>query len=418
METRDITTRHFAAPDIVRLWVIGGTNNVVRWLELLASGLFTYELTRSGLMVAAVTAARTLPMLMFGAFAGVLSEALDRTRIMQSGMVITACTSAVICGLAVAGVARPWQIALANFICGTIWSAEMSSRRRMVGDRAAPGMLSRVIAVDSLAGASTRMIGPLLGGVVYEVVGLPGAYAVTLLLSVMNFVLAWPLAHRQVSQRLALGGAVRDLLEGVRAAVGIPQVAAVLAVTIAMNAFVFCYSALVAPIALTLFHVSNAEVGLLGAAESAGALIAGLLLARGIPRLPARTMMIGGSALFAACLAVMPLIPSFPLACVVLLLGGSGTAAFSNMQTMLVLDGAPPAMRSRMLGLITGCIGTGPLGQLLAGWLADTLGLRLAVELVALTGLCAILGIGWVWRRAERRAIIAAKALAGHSTRR
>ena len=404
METQNTTPRRGAAPDIVRLWVIGGTNNVVRWLELLASALFTFELTRSGLVVAFVTAARTLPMLLFGAFAGVLSEAIDRKRIMQCGMAVTAITSAAICGLALAGLARPWHIALANFICGTVWSAEMSSRRRMVGDSAAPGMLSRVIAVDSLAGASTRMIGPLVGGIVYDLVGLPGAYAATLLLSLMNFALAWPLSHRQASRRLALGTAARDLLDGVRAAIGIPQIAAVLAVTIAMNAFVFCYSALVAPIALTLFHVSNAEVGLLGAAESAGALIAGLLLARGVPRLPPRVMMIGGSALFAATLAIMPMLPSFTAACLLLVAGGTGTAAFSNMQTRRVLNGAPPGMRSRLLGLITVCIGTGPLGQLLAGWLADTIGLRPAVELVALTGLGVILAIGLVWRRAERNA--------------
>jgi MFS family permease len=402
METRDTTSRALAVPDIVRLWVIGGTNNVVRWLELLSSALFTYELTHSGLMVAGVTAARTLPMLLFGAFAGVLSEAINRKRIMQTGMVVTAVTSAIICALALTGLARPWHIALSNFICGTVWSAEMSSRRRMVGDSAAPGMLSRVIAVDSLAGASTRMIGPLVGGIVYDLVGLPGAYALTLLLSLVNFALAWPLTHHQVSQKLALGTAARDLLEGVRTAIAIPQVAAVLAVTIAMNAFVFCYSALVAPIALTLFRASTAQVGLMGAAESAGALLAGLLLARGIPRLAPRVMMIGGSALFAGSLALMPLIPSFTLACLILLIGGSGTAAFSNMQTMLVLNGAPPAMRSRMLGLITVCIGTGPLGQLVAGALADTLGLRPAVEILALLGLTTILGIGWIWRRAAR----------------
>ena len=319
-------------------------------------------------------------------------------------------TSAVICGLALAGLARPWHIALSNFICGTVWSAEMSSRRRMVGDRAAPGQLSRVIAIDSLAGASTRMIGPLLGGIVYDLVGLPGAYAATLGLSLMNFALAWPLAHHQAIRRLALGTAARDLLEGVRTALTIPSVTAVLAVTIAMNAFVFCYSALVAPIALTLFQVSNAEVGLLGAAESAGALVAGLLLARGTPPIAPRVMMIGGSAMFAFALALVPLVPSFSLACLILLLGGTGTAAFSNMQTMLVLRGAPPAMRSRLLGLITVCIGTGPFGQLMAGWLADALGLRPAVEIVALLGLATILIIGEVWRRSDRAGISATEA--------
>ncbi len=278
METR------LVRPDIVRLWVIGGANNVVRWLELLSAALFTYELTGSGFAVAAVTAARTLPMLMFGAFAGVVSEALNRKRILQWGMVLTASSSAVICALAVLGMAQPWQIGLASFLCGTVWSTEMSSRRRMVGDLVPPALLSRAIAIDSLAGATTRMIGPLLGGVVYAGLGLSGAYALTVALSVMNFALAWPIAHSQVSRRLSLPGAARDLLEGLRSAAGIPPIMGVLGITVAMNAFVFCYSAMVAPIALTLFGVPNAQVGFLGAAESAGALVAGILAARAARR--------------------------------------------------------------------------------------------------------------------------------------
>ena len=114
--------------------------------------------------------------------------------------------------------------------------------------------------------------------------------------------------------------------------------------------------------------------------------------------------------MFAFALALVPLVPSFSLACLILLLGGTGTAAFSNMQTMLVLRGAPPAMRSRLLGLITVCIGTGPFGQLMAGWLADALGLRPAVEIVALLGLATILIIGEVWRRSDRAGISATEA--------
>jgi len=75
-----------------------------------------------------------------------------------------------------------------------------------------PDLLSRAIAVDSLAGATTRMIGPLLGGFVYATMGLAGSYAVTTALTVMNFILAWPIAHSQAARRLSLPGAVRDLL--------------------------------------------------------------------------------------------------------------------------------------------------------------------------------------------------------------
>lgn len=391
-------TQKLAGPDIIRLWCIGGANNVVRWLELLAAALFTFELTGSGFAVAAVTAARTLPMMLFGAFAGVVSDAIDRKRILMVGMLITATVSATICALGVLGLAEPWHIGVASFLCGTVWSTEMSSRRRMVGDTAAPGMLARVIAVDSLAGATTRMVGPLLAGVTYELGGLPGAYLITTLLSLGNFFLARPIRHHQIARSLSLASVFDDLREGLRAAISIPQIAAVLAVTVAMNMFGFCYSALIAPLALKLFSAPNAMVGVLGAAESAGALLAGMMLTRRTPRTPPRLLMISGSVLFVVCLMLLPLAPGFWTACVLLVLGGTGTAAFSNMQTLLVISGAPSAMRSRLLGLITVCIGTGPLGQLAIGALADGVGLRAAVEIMAGTGLVAILAIGLVWR--------------------
>jgi MFS family permease len=395
-------TRRRLLPDIARLWVIGGNNNVVRWLELLAAGLFTFELTGSGFAVAAVSAARTLPMLVFGAFAGVISEAFDRKRILIGGQCLTALSSASICALAAAGRAEPWAIAIAAFVCGTVWSAEMSSRRRMVGDAAAPGMLSRAIAVDSLAGALTRMVGPLLGGLAYGVVGLPGAYGVTTVLSLINIVLALPLAHRQATRPLSPAAVLRDLRDGLRSAVAIPEVAAVLAVTVAMNTFCFSYSALVAPVALRVFAVPNELVGFLGAAEPAGALLAGLYLARRTPAIRPRVLMIAGSALFALALLAMPHGGSFALACLILLVGGTGMAAFSNMQTLVVLTAAPPALRSRLLGLITACIGTGPLGQLVIGALADGIGLKAAIGVMASIGLCAILAVGHAWRHGER----------------
>ena len=52
-----------ALPDFLRLWLVGAFANAMRWLELLASGLFAYEVTGSALAVTAVVAARQLPQL-------------------------------------------------------------------------------------------------------------------------------------------------------------------------------------------------------------------------------------------------------------------------------------------------------------------------------------------------------------------
>jgi hypothetical protein len=78
------------------------------------------------------------------------------------------------------------------------------------------------------------------------------------------------------------------------------------------------------------------------------------------------------------------------------LIGGLGTAAFGNMQTAIVLIEAPPATRSRVMGIVTMCIGTGPLGVLMIGALSERVGPAAAILMMAGTG---VAGLSLVWRR-------------------
>src|SRR5215813_13262616 len=80
------------------------------------------------------------------------------------------------------------------------------------------------------------------------------------------------------------------------------------------------------------------------------------------------------SLLFLIGLAAMALSPWYLLAFVLLLIGGLGTAAFSNMQTTLILTETPPATRSRVMGIVTMCIGTGPVGVVMIGILSEQVG--------------------------------------------
>ena len=93
-------------------------------------------------------------------------------------------------------------------------------------------------------------------------------------------------------------------------------------------------------------------------------------------------------------LAAMALAPWYSLAFVLLLTGGLGTVAFSNMQTTLILTEAPPATRSRVMGIVTMCIGTGPVGVMMIGVLSGQVGPPVAILIMAGLGIC---GLSLVW---------------------
>jgi MFS family permease len=221
----------------------------------------------------------------------------------------------------------------------------------------------------------------------FEWLGMKGAYTVTALVQFAGAFAIAGLAHAQVTRRLDLLRIPHEIADGLRFAWTRPTILLVFGVTIVTNAFAFAYSGLVAPLGQGEFHVSPALVGLLAAGEPLGALMGGALIAAGIVRMDRRLAFAGGAALFMAALILMALSPFYWLAFALLVIGGFGTAGFGNMQSTLMLTEAPPEMRSRLMGVVTVCIGTGPLGQLAAGALSDGLGTRGAVIAMAAVGL-------------------------------
>jgi predicted MFS family arabinose efflux permease len=175
-----------------------------------------------------------------------------------------------------------------------------------------------------------------------------------------------------------------------------PAILAVVLVSIIMNMFAFSYSALIAPIGLDVYGVSPILVGALAAAEPIGAIVIGIPLSTGWLRLNGRRALLRGSLLFLIGLAAMALSPWYWLAFVLLLIGGLGTAAFSNMQTILILTETPPSTRSRVMGIVTMCIGTGPVGVVMIGILSGQVGPPVAILIMAGLGLC---GLTLVWRK-------------------
>ena len=153
---------------------------------------------------------------------------------------------------------------------------------------------------------------------------------------------------------------------------------------------------MIAPIGIDVYRVSPILVGGLAAAEPLGAIAIGIPLSTGWLRLNGRRALLRGSLLFLVGLAAMALSPWYALAFALLLIGGLGTAAFSNMQTTLILTEAPPASRSRVMGIVTMCIGTGPVGVIMVGILSGQVGPPVAILIMAGLGLG---GLSLVWRK-------------------
>ncbi|WP_421993681.1 MFS transporter [Roseococcus sp.] len=396
--------RLLRTPDYRRLWLLGGIANAMRWMEILAASLWTFEATQSALAVAAVAMMRALPMLLLGALAGVLAERFDRRRLLvflQSSSALGAGTVAI---LAMLGWLAPWHLMVQGLVAGLAWAGEMATRRRMVADAAPPEDLVPAIALDTVTGSTTRALGPLLGGVLFQWAGLPVAATIACILHLVALGLVLRVTPPPRPARSAGAGALAGIAEAARLVATTPALRMVIVVTLVMNVFAFAYGAILPAFGAVAFSASGAAIGLLAAAEPFGGLIGGLWLALRRRSAPGTTPLVVGTLVFLVLVMGAAFSHAYLLAWALLALGGLGTAQFSAMQTSVVMTAAPVEIRSRVLGLVTTCIGASPAGVLTIGALSDDLGPRAAILLMAGTGLALLLLALLVERRAAIRA--------------
>ena len=371
----------------VRLWLTGCAASMVRWLEILAAGVYTYDLTGSALAVAAVAAARTLPLLAIGAVVGAVAEAVNRKTLLLIGQSAYVLSASILFVLAATGTIQVWHLFVGGLVAGTAWAGELSVRRRMIGEVAGRERIAQGLALDSVTNSFTRMFGPIAGGVTLQTLGLEGVYLLSVALQALGLLMVAGLVYREEVRALDLRRVPADIAEGIAAARARPILLGVLSVTVIMNAFGFCYGAMIPAIGREVYAVSPALVGILAAAEGAGALVGGLIIASGRPRISHGRVFAGGTVLLLSGVGLAALSPWYALALPLLFVGGLGTAGFGSMQSTLVMMESPPEARSRMMGILTVCIGTAPLGVLAIGAMSDFMGPSPAMLTMAATGL-------------------------------
>lgn len=385
-------SRLFATAAFVRLWGAGGIGTGMRWVEALVTGIFTYQVTQSAFTVAVVLMTRSLPMLLGGALAGVLADSLDRRRMLLFVIGMSAVCTAVVALLSLAGALAVWHLAVNSFLGGLAFAGDMATRRRMFLEAVEARDIGTAVAIDTMTGSATRMIGPLAGGLLYEALGLAPAFLIAFAGHVLAFVLVHGVTHRQVSRPIV---APRQLLAEIsdawRVALRVPALVIVLGVTALTNVFGFSYSAILPALGEKLFGAGPIGIGLLAAAEPAGAMLAGFAMAV-LGRAPLKPAgMAAGSAGFLVAMLLLVAAPTLALGWLALALGGIGTAVFASLQTALVILHAPAEARSRVLGLTTTCIGLGPIGVLAMGAMADALSPAGAIVVMGVIGLLLLL---------------------------
>jgi MFS family permease len=388
----------FAEPDFRRLWFVGLVVFLVRWLETLVIGLFTWNATGSAFLVATMTMLRMLPMGLFGAFLGALAERVEGRTALLATVGASLLSSLAAALLAAAGALEVWHLGALSFVNGLAWAADNPVRRVMIGQAVGAERMGFAMSVDVGTNNASRLLGPTLGGAILSGMGIGGAFWVSVALYAAAVVVALAVRRRAAPYPHSGDGVLARVAEGFAVVRRDRRLAGTLIVTVVFNLFGWPYNSLVPVVAQEHLRLGPEAVGLLVGMDGVGAFAGALLVAWFVPASAYGRCYLGGIALYLVSVALFALAPHPLAAGAALVMNGLVGSGYSIMQATLVYLASPPELRSRVLGILSVCIGLGPIGFAHIGLLADTIGARGACVLSAAEGLLALALTRRWWR--------------------
>jgi MFS family permease len=329
-----------------------------------------------------------LPRPLCSPFAGLLADRLSRRLLLLGAQILNTFTALLLLFLLWLDILQPWQVFVAVVLSGATRSLEDPARRTAIADLVGAERLVNALSLDVINNTIGKMLGSLVGGILVETAGFSGAYGCVLAVHAVNLGLMTRL-RIPMAQGLAPGEPVwHSLALAVRYVLQSPMLLGLLYVTLVMNALAFPMRQFIPAIGSEYLGVGAGLVGLLVAAEGFGQLTGAAVVACTQALQFHGRLFVGGSVLVLLMTIGFVWAPWYVLAFVLLALGGGGQAGFSTMQSTITMLAAPRAMRGRMMGLLSVCIGAAtPLGTLEIGLIAATFTIPQAITLNALAGL-------------------------------
>ena len=367
------------------------------WVQRVAIGWLTWQLTHSGTWLGIIAFADLFPTMLITPIAGALADRLDRRMMSLISQALAMVQAFALALLTFTGLIDIWSLLALTLFLGIVYAFNTAARLALVPNLLEPRYLPSAIAIDSAMFNIARFLGPAIAGAIIVAWGVAPAFLFNALSFVCFLVALFRIrVIRQETSGKPTGGLVSQALDGVRYARGHPGIGPMLILILAMAVGVKPFLELLPGFADAVFGRGAQGLAHLTAVAGLGAFTSALWLAQrgtavGLTVAAMSGLVLGGGAILAFTATdnyVIGLVAAYFAGASVAL---SGTGTQTLMQN--VVDGA---MRGRVMSLY-GMIyrGAPAFGALIMGSASEVVGLQVSV---AGGGLLCLLVSVWMFR--------------------
>ena len=355
-----------------RLYFAGQLVSVMgTWMQTVAQSFLVLDLTHSGTILGLTTAARFVPMLLFGPAGGLFADRRDKRRILYVTQTLSGLVAAVFALLTGTHVIEVWSVVLLALTLGFVNVFDNPARQSFITEMVPAEDLANAVTLNSVAMNLARVFGAALGGVLVAALGLATCFAfnaisfaaVLISLAAMNAAKLYP--SRPVKQRK---GQIRAGLAYVRET---PELLIPLLMIALVGTLAWEFPVTLPLMASRVFGGGAGTYGLMASVMGAGAVVGGLVSAARA-KLRARSLCLAAIG-WGVSITVAALAPSLWSELVVLVFVGYGSITFNSYAKTTLQLAARPEMRGRVMALwALAWQGSTPIGGPLVGWIAQT----------------------------------------------
>lgn len=397
-QTARTTFASLAVPNF-RRYVSGQTVSMIgTWMQTTAQAWLVLTLTHSSIYLGLIVALQTLPVLLLGAYGGVVADRVDKRKLMivlQSMMGLQALVLGI---LVVTGLVRIWEVGLLAVILGLNNTFENPARQAFVLEMVGPRDLRNAVSLNSVLVNVARSVGPAVAGLLIASVG----DGICFLLNSVSFVavvVSLVTMDRSKLQPSKPSGRSRgQLREGLRYVAHTPELGIPLLMMALIGTFAYEFQVVLPVLAKQTFHGGAEAYGFMMASMGIGAVAGGLVTAaRGNTGL--RPVTLAASA-FAVVLLFAALSPSLTLEYVGLAAVGWASVSFIARGNSTLQLGAAASMRGRVMALWAIAFqGTTPIGGPLIGLVVAREGARVGLLTGSIScGVAVLLAVAFMHR--------------------
>jgi Na+/melibiose symporter-like transporter len=376
-------------------WAGGVLSNTGTWLYNVSASVVMFEMTGSSFMVGLLNFATFAPVFAFSFFAGVLSDRIERRR-----LVIVASSGSLVASMLLTAVAASGRLTVGilitvSFILGTSYAFAKPSISALLPAFIENSRLAHATAINTMQFTFGQVLGSLLSAVVLATVGATWAFglnAVTYLGPITAMTLLRPYV-RQTRETKASGWSA--LQQGLRFIVKDSGLLPVVLAVVCTNGIVETVRTLSPALADEALGLSADKAGLLVGAIAGGSILGTASFGRASRRLrPSVLARIGFALQMVGALGVST--GSLHAATFAAVIIGVGFAYLIPQLSATMLVASPDAYRGRVMAAFSMAhLGLRPIWSVLAGWLATVLDAPLAVALLigsAIAGVAVLRG--------------------------